>query len=555
MGGGARLKGILAALRNDDETQVLTGLTELCEYVSISTEESMMAFPTEQVVPLVVSLMSREHNPDLMLLATRALTFLADVFPPSCSSIIRHGAVPAFCTHLMTIEYIDLAEQSLQALEKLSHDHAVSLLRAGGLVAVLSYIDFFQTGVQRVAAATAANICRGLTPEHVDAVSTAAPILINLLQYQDGKIVDSACLALTRIAEAFSRSPAHMETLCGFGLINSIVDMVAVSETGSITSQLSSTTFYGLIKLLATCASSSHVVAEALLQAGVSSMLRNLLATSPMLSSIGASPGNALRSAEQLQDLISLASQLLPPVADASAAMLAEIPASPVLGGAPESTDESGPETCALTTYLAENPDMARRVAQDLFPVMLRVYEASATPQVKRRCLTALAKMLHHTPADTLRTLLADLPVSSLIATLLGSKDPAIAAHGMQAAEILMGKLPDVFTQFFLKEGVVHAMEQLATAEPPPATSPAPAAAPVAPAVQGVSTRRRSQAVSQQEQQPQAAALAERAAVAAQAAAAKAPAGQALRTALGVRARHFCTKYFKDDKGDAIGKR
>jgi hypothetical protein len=50
--------------------------------------------------------------------------------------------------------------------------------------------------------------------------------------------VDSACLALTRIAEAFSRSPAHLETLCGLGLIGSIVQMVGVSDSGSMTSQL-----------------------------------------------------------------------------------------------------------------------------------------------------------------------------------------------------------------------------------------------------------------------------------------------------------------------------
>jgi len=49
-----------------------------------------------------------------MLLAARALTFMADVLPQSCGAIVRHGAVPAFCQRLLTIEYIDLAEQSLQ---------------------------------------------------------------------------------------------------------------------------------------------------------------------------------------------------------------------------------------------------------------------------------------------------------------------------------------------------------------------------------------------------------------------------------------------------------
>lgn len=146
-------------LRDEDEMAQLAGLTELCEYLSISTEDNLAAFPTEQVVPLLVrrhhwwqecrtfggaglrcwqhllmlpltphpsaftpssphccqvNFLGYEHNPDLMLLAARALTFLADVFPPAAASIIRHGAVPAFCARLLTIEYIDLAEQSLQ---------------------------------------------------------------------------------------------------------------------------------------------------------------------------------------------------------------------------------------------------------------------------------------------------------------------------------------------------------------------------------------------------------------------------------------------------------
>lgn len=40
-----------------------------------------------------VQLLGMEHNPDIMLLAARCLTFMADVLPTSCSSIVRHGAV------------------------------------------------------------------------------------------------------------------------------------------------------------------------------------------------------------------------------------------------------------------------------------------------------------------------------------------------------------------------------------------------------------------------------------------------------------------------------
>ena len=48
------LQAMLVQLREDDEMAQLAGLTELCEYLSISTEEALAAFPTEQVVPLLV---------------------------------------------------------------------------------------------------------------------------------------------------------------------------------------------------------------------------------------------------------------------------------------------------------------------------------------------------------------------------------------------------------------------------------------------------------------------------------------------------------------------
>jgi hypothetical protein len=49
------LQGIITGLKAvDDEGQQLSALTELCELLSISTEESLAAFPIEQVVPLLV---------------------------------------------------------------------------------------------------------------------------------------------------------------------------------------------------------------------------------------------------------------------------------------------------------------------------------------------------------------------------------------------------------------------------------------------------------------------------------------------------------------------
>jgi E3 ubiquitin-protein ligase TRIP12 len=49
------LQSIMVGLKQaDDESAQLTALTDLCEHLSISTEESLATFPVEQVVPLLV---------------------------------------------------------------------------------------------------------------------------------------------------------------------------------------------------------------------------------------------------------------------------------------------------------------------------------------------------------------------------------------------------------------------------------------------------------------------------------------------------------------------
>jgi E3 ubiquitin-protein ligase TRIP12 len=110
-----RLKTLLAGLRAEgEEARQLEALMSLCDLLAIATEESLATFSLDAFVPALVHLLNAEWQPDVMLLAARALTHLADVLPASCAAIVHYGAVPCFCARLLTIEYIDLAEQSLQ---------------------------------------------------------------------------------------------------------------------------------------------------------------------------------------------------------------------------------------------------------------------------------------------------------------------------------------------------------------------------------------------------------------------------------------------------------
>lgn len=107
-----RLKKILSGIRADgEEGKQIEALTQLCEMLSIGTEDSLSTFSVDSFVPVLVSLLNHESNPDIMLLAARALTHLCDVLPSSCATVVHYGAVTCLVARLLTIEYMDLAEQ------------------------------------------------------------------------------------------------------------------------------------------------------------------------------------------------------------------------------------------------------------------------------------------------------------------------------------------------------------------------------------------------------------------------------------------------------------
>ena len=98
----------------------------------------------------------------MMLLACRCIANMMEALPASTASVVYGGAVPILCQKLLEIHFIDLAEQALSTLEKISVEFPSSIVREGGLTACLTYLDFFATSTQRTAVTTAANCCRNI---------------------------------------------------------------------------------------------------------------------------------------------------------------------------------------------------------------------------------------------------------------------------------------------------------------------------------------------------------------------------------------------------------
>ncbi|KAJ7561778.1 hypothetical protein O6H91_03G040800 [Diphasiastrum complanatum] len=90
-----------------------------------------------------------------------------------------------------------------------------------------------------------------------------------------------------------------------------------------------------------------------------------------------------------------------------------------------------------------------------------QVYGSSVNSPVRQKCLAAVHKLLHFSTPDMLSILLKESNIASFLAGVLASKDPSVLMTALQISELLMQKLPNMFSKMFIKEGVIHAIELL----------------------------------------------------------------------------------------------
>ncbi|XP_078448275.1 HECT ubiquitin protein ligase family protein KAK [Wolffia australiana] len=460
-----RLKKILSGLRAEgEEGRQVEALTQLCDMLSIGTEDSLGSFSVDTFVPVLVGLLNHESNPDIMLLAARAITHLCDVLPSSCAAVVHYGAVPCLCSRLLTIEYMDLAEQSLQALKKISQEHPTACLRAGALMAVLSYLDFFSTGVQRVALSTAANMCKKIPYDAADYVMEAVPLLTNLLYHHDSKVLEHASVCLTRIAEGFASCPEKLDELCNHGLVTQAAAVISPSHSGGGQASLSSATYTGLIRLLSTCASGSPLGAKTLLLHSISGTLKDILAGYGLAS-------NITRPPEQIFEIMNLADALLPPLPHGMITVPSSINVftkgstmrrSSASSSSKLNSSSSTPvEISAREKLLQDQPELLQQFGVDLLPLLIKVYGSSVNGPVRHKCLSVIGKLMYFSDAEMIQSLISVTNVSSFLSGVLAWKDPHVLIPALQIAEILMDKLPETFSKLFVREGVVHAISSL----------------------------------------------------------------------------------------------
>ncbi|KAJ1651813.1 Ubiquitin fusion degradation protein 4 [Dispira simplex] len=529
-------KSLLASIKNDqDPDSQVVALQELAEALSIATEESLAGrFNLDAFSKTLVQLMHKPEiesgrteeeddtqyaneyermlatmygggaggeaaiggggsNPTIMLLACRCIFNLIEVTPAALPVLVSHGVVKVLCSKLMDIEYIDLAEQALSTLEKVASEFPAAVVREGGLEAALNYLDFFPLHVQRTAVIIAAHCAHRLPADCLGHAKEAVPTLVRLLDYSDQRVVEQASLALFRIIRSLQNEPDKISELASdpqllqrlLGFFDTSPD-TSDSRSGNTSGSSINNPgiFVRVTQTLTLLARNSAQQVRTLLEFGVvSAVCRVLKAKNPKegtTSTAGAPEGEQLAdlSANDLCNLLSLLSELLPPMPTDSGTVTSDSPPSEIT---PADTpvaisSQDTPITIPVSTFCTQpvperlavytdHPEYLDQLGRTVLPIMLTLFQSTVNLDVRRRIMALVVKLLYLLDATQVDKWLADLPLAAFLSQGLGQpKAPVcILVATLQILSLLIEKGPPRFLDRLHREGVIYELGKLRT--------------------------------------------------------------------------------------------
>ncbi|KAF4731070.1 Ubiquitin-protein ligase [Perkinsus olseni] len=189
---GGLMQRITSDLKAGDSIRVIAALTELNDVLNMSGEEIALGFPVETAVPLLVKHVEKDDpqdegdDPDTRrLLATRCIYSLLDILPSATARVLANSetGLTTLCDKLRSITNIDLAEQCIRVLYRLSSEQPTALFCAGGVEALLQCMDFFTTYCQDQALSAVKNMVRmaRVNPEKWEKYLVEPPCCLNQL--------------------------------------------------------------------------------------------------------------------------------------------------------------------------------------------------------------------------------------------------------------------------------------------------------------------------------------------------------------------------------------
>ncbi|EEB06843.1 ubiquitin-protein ligase E3 [Schizosaccharomyces japonicus yFS275] len=433
-----QFRQILIGLTDDsDPSAQMVALQELSEILVISTEDILQGlFSVEPFVREFNHILANSSSMELMLMCMTCLSNMLEAFPSSIAVVANSPIVSTLCVKMFDMQYIDMTEQALNILLRISEKFGDRIVTNRGLLAALQYLDFFYTGVQRVAISMAANCCKFLREKDVDHVKEAYPHLITALQMADTTVRDKAYECVENIMIAFEDNHDIMKSFVNTDLISSIVASLETSQF----SKMQTTSQPRLFSILTCICSVSENYVQPLLEMHLSDIIYELLCGIPPPESF------SHNSMVAMQSLFHCPNELISNVLSLICSLLQNCP----------EVSKTGENSAGTTNALVRT----------LLPVVMDIYSTTTDKHNRELAVIAALRMINSVDNECLQATVKSLPISAFLASILTlkSKEYALLENALLMAIALLERMPEIYKDLFIREGVVQEVSYMSSA-------------------------------------------------------------------------------------------
>ena len=128
--------------------EVLLNLQELSRELLIANDQIAEDITCQDLIKQLINLLDKFNLPDISMNSIICLNIFLDINPMFTPIIIKSGGVPKLVLLTQNIQYIDIAENAIKAIEKMSTENPVALLENDAFSNILNLIEFFELGLR-----------------------------------------------------------------------------------------------------------------------------------------------------------------------------------------------------------------------------------------------------------------------------------------------------------------------------------------------------------------------------------------------------------------------
>ncbi|KAL9091345.1 MAG: hypothetical protein Q9159_001429 [Coniocarpon cinnabarinum] len=483
-------RGLLNSLKANNEPDIqLEALRGVSEMLLMSNEDNLNGqFNADAFAKEFVRLASFSpgddpelavyfaENPEILpqmrLLSCRCIANLIEALPSASGAVVYNGAVPILIAKLVLSDDFDieLAEQALTTLQKISSEFPSAIVREGGLNALLQNLDFFTSSVQRTAVTAAANCCRNIPEDAFSTIKEFMPRLRDVLNSSDQNVVEQGSLCVTRIFDSFKGQDDNIEQLMDAELLKVILRLLLPGSANFISAHIHTQ----FLRVLSATARASSILTKELFKMDVTDTLYQILTgvsapsqeenVASNIDSVVVMQALIHRPRDQVFETLKVICELLPAMDANKLGYLNELTRMSSRFTAQPSTAKSnkGPIDKRMKLLRDCKKEM-KRFATILFPTLTDAYSSTVNLQVRQHVLDAQLKMLCNFDLDVLEEALRPVPYASHLASILSQQDhTSLVTSALQAAELLIQRLGHVYRYQFYREGVIAEVRKLA---------------------------------------------------------------------------------------------